>query len=380
MKIKYFASLAAICLLAAIASAQSYSIRANRGLNLRAAPSLSADIAATVRSGAVLKVTDHVGKWLKIAQAGREIWLADWVNYSRVDETPAQTDASTPVNNCCFVDRQCISDQEWIDGYWAFQNNHCPTPTASQSGASSQPTNSVAGQVDNCCFTGWHCVSEHEWRNGYHAYQNNQCAGSPGFRPGAADSCCQLGWNCTIEEDQTFARWWFGDHNGHCYIPIQASFDGIIVEGTRTIVDRVIRSLNLLKTKAPHWFAYTKNALIKIRESDELTGTGVLGRTFNVVYNPHITDDLWKAGVFAHEACHVYRLYYGSYNYGTKEEQITEEAVCNYVQMLAYNDIDPQNHFRQGMEASIVDYYSHGYQYDVAGAGHAERARAFASL
>ncbi len=384
MKIKCFATIIAFFLLFFVASAQEYSIRANRGLNLRAAPSLNADIAETVISGSILQVVGQSGRWLKINRGGNEVWLADWVNFSRVDQSPPPTDtagATTPIDNCCFVDRQCNTDQQWTDGYWAFQNGQCAAPAQTQQSQPQQPA-AESDVIDNCCFAGWVCQSDRDWDNGYWAYQNNQCGtgqGSAG-QSGSADSCCQLGWNCTIDEDLTFARWWYEDHNGHCYIPIQVSFDGIIVEGTPAIVDRVIRTLNLLKARAPHWYAYTKNALIKIRESDELVGTGVLGRTFNVVYNPNITDDLWKAGVFTHEACHVYRLYYGSHHYGTTEEQLTEEAVCNYVQMFTYHDIDPQRTSRAAVEASTADYYSQGYRYDVEGAGRMERERAFAAL
>ncbi len=28
------------------------------------------------------------------------------------------------IDNCCFVDRQCHSDQDWVNGYWAFQQSN----------------------------------------------------------------------------------------------------------------------------------------------------------------------------------------------------------------------------------------------------------------
>ena len=114
-----------------MSAAQGYSIRANRGLNLRAAPSLNADVAGTVRSGANLEVVGESGRWLQIEWPGNDVWLANWVNFSRVEEsvqTSSQTGKSTNIDNCCFVDRQCMTDQEWTDGYWAFQNNECAAP------------------------------------------------------------------------------------------------------------------------------------------------------------------------------------------------------------------------------------------------------------
>jgi len=284
----------------------------------------------------------------------------------------SQTGASSQIDNCCFAGWQCNSDQDWVNGYHAFLNGQCAAPAQPQTGASSQ--------IDNCCFAGWQCNTDQDWVNGYVAFQKGQCPGSPGFNIGNFDSCCQLGWNCTLEEDQIFARWWHEHHGGHCYSPIQVSFDGLIVEGTRQIVDRVIASLNLLKTRAPQWYAYTRNALVKIRETDERVGTGVLGRTFNVLYNPLITDDIWKAGVFAHEACHVYRLYWGPYHYGTEEEQINEEAVCNYVQMHAVIAVDPEERYRAQFEQSMRNYYSLGYNFDAEGHGRVEVERAAASL
>ncbi len=79
-------------------------------------------------------------------------------------------------DNCCFVDRQCHSDRDWIDGYYAFQNHQCAAPAPSQTVASSQPVGAAPAQIDNCCFVDRQCHSDQDWIAGYHAYQNNQCA------------------------------------------------------------------------------------------------------------------------------------------------------------------------------------------------------------
>ena len=47
------------------------------------------------------------------------------------------------VDNCCFVDRQCNSDQDWVHGYWAYQNNQCAAPSPNQSDSSQQPAASL---------------------------------------------------------------------------------------------------------------------------------------------------------------------------------------------------------------------------------------------
>ena len=83
--------------------------------------------------------------------------------------------APAQIDNCCFVDRQCSSDSDWINGYHAYQNNQCAAPAQSQTVASSQPTGAAPAQIDNCCFVDRQCHSDLDWIAGYHAYQNNQC-------------------------------------------------------------------------------------------------------------------------------------------------------------------------------------------------------------
>ncbi len=132
MGIKHVAIYVALLLFVSSASGQEYSIRANRGLNLRAAPSLNAEIAGTVRSGDILLVVGHNGRWLRVRRPGAEAWLANWVNFSRLEQTSSRAGtAPADVDNCCFVDRQCHSDQEWTDGYWAFQHKQCGPATGS---------------------------------------------------------------------------------------------------------------------------------------------------------------------------------------------------------------------------------------------------------
>ena len=112
--------------------------------------------------------------------------------------------APAQVDNCCFVDRLCNSDQEWTDGYWAYQNNQCGAP--SQTPASSQPTGGAPAQVDNCCFVDRQCSSDQEWNDGYWAYQNNQCSAPTssqptGGAPSQIDNCCYVDRHCSTELD-----------------------------------------------------------------------------------------------------------------------------------------------------------------------------------
>ena len=45
----------------------------------------------------------------------------------RADKRAAVSLTPVDVNNCCFVNRQCVTEQQWVDGYWAYQRNQCVT-------------------------------------------------------------------------------------------------------------------------------------------------------------------------------------------------------------------------------------------------------------
>ena len=111
-------------------------------MNIRSAAWFGSTVVANARAGDVFKVSlsrvGHKYCWMKVSLG----WLA---NTSRVHPTSsavtAASESSSPVStrqsnidNCCFVDRQCTTDQEWTDGYWAYQNGQCGAP----SGASVQ--------------------------------------------------------------------------------------------------------------------------------------------------------------------------------------------------------------------------------------------------
>lgn len=288
-------------MLGSLAAGQDYSIRANRGLNLRAAPSLNADIAGTVRSGAILQVVGESGRWLKIAGYGSEVWLANWVNYSRVENVslpPTRTGTSAPIDNCCFVDRQCSSDQDWIDGYWAYQNNHCPAPTGSPVQTASPPARSAEAEVDNCCYIDRHCQSNQQWINGYWAFQNNQCA-APGLH--------------TPETNR-----------------------GAIIEGSEIFVARISAALELLRTRAPQWHAYVtkgprKIAEVHIEDPDGYAQGDLIFISASASAMPaHVL-----AEILVHEACHVHRTIAGVSWDIPERLGILEEYVCNHINRVS---------------------------------------------
>ena len=109
--------------------AQSYAIRVVFNTNLRASYSLESAVLSSARAGTTLQVVGQHGRWLRVQRDGAEYWMASWVRHERVEQTQTQQQ-QTNIDNCCFVDRQCATDQEWVDGYWAFQNGQCAAPVA----------------------------------------------------------------------------------------------------------------------------------------------------------------------------------------------------------------------------------------------------------
>ena len=319
MKAKLIAVAIALCLLINPAWAQDYSIRTEANTNLRSGPGLDQDWVETAPAGDVLQVTGRRGRWLKINRNGRELWMASWVRHSRVHGD--QRAAGADIDNCCFLDRQCSSQEEWESGYWAFQNQQCavqPIPASPKSSASQS-----APSVDNCCFASLRCASDQDWQRGYLAYQRNQCK-HPDVR---------------------------------------------IIGGAR-FVGQVEAALDLLKARAPAWYAYTIKELKTINAVPEgIVGVDVNLRVFHLppnhayLHNNANLDDalVWLAGVLVHEACHIYRDKEG-WAYGTAFERFREEVFCQTVQIQALDVFDPKKRFHDYLGELLKDFYSRGYQ------------------
>ena len=131
MKTKLIAAIITVFILCNVASAQDYDIRIEHYTNLRASHSVQSAIIETAPAGTILQVIGSVNRWLRINRNGNEVWMASWVGHTRVqgsEETVSQP--ANNIDNCCFVDRQCNSDQQWTDGYWAFQNGQCTAQEA----------------------------------------------------------------------------------------------------------------------------------------------------------------------------------------------------------------------------------------------------------
>jgi len=210
-------------------------------------------------------------------------------------------------DNCCFFDRHCHSDQDWVNGYWAFQNNQCsaPAPASSQPPAlaPSSPAGPAPAHVDNCCYVDRQCHSDLDWMGGWHAYRNGQCsAPAPAYGTTPSGSLPRI-------------------------------------EGSDTFVRHIIASLNWLKRLSPEWYNFVVNGMDSIVEVPTPVGgiwgtdrrddgnwshdmLGCLatanGRQRRVTMEtcwlswtiwgtgPPEFDQMTTVGVLAHEACHIY--------------------------------------------------------------------------
>ena len=355
MKAKCLALIIAGVVLSVVSYAQGYSIRANRGLNLRVEPSLNADIAGTVTAGTVLQVVGEQGGWLQINRNRGVVWLANWVNYSRLDSSESiESQQPTPqVDNCCFVDRQCQSDQDWIAGYWAYQNNQCAAPAQPQPATQTQPASSVLAEVNNCCGIDRQCSSDQEWTDGYWAFQNGQCAAPRVFSaPTTGGNCCSLGWTCS-------ANWKGGVEIEHGYWAYQinqcaglpqtsaVTLTGPVprIEGSSRFVSHITATLKFMKSVAPDWYNYVITGMDSIVEAPVpgwIPGDACTARAYDHgrrvtlescwvdydqrqlgISHPYF-DQADTAAALGHEACHIHTHEDGKHF----ASQADEEAEC----------------------------------------------------
>ena len=82
---------------------------------------------------------------------------------------------SAQVNNCCSIDRQCSTNDEWVSGYYAFRNGQCAAPAESQQQAHQARQDQGPSPSNNCCFSNWQCSTNEDWTSGYFAFQQDHC-------------------------------------------------------------------------------------------------------------------------------------------------------------------------------------------------------------
>ena len=292
---------------------------------------------------------------------------------------------ASDIDNCCFVDRQCNTNQDWVNGWHTFQNNQCSAP------AQSQPAGGAPAQIDNCCYVDRQCNTEQDWINGWQAYANNQCGAAPqsgapsysqpagggvilrtatgvviGYRNGrsilpttgpsilpgpgeiiSTTNCCQYTWQCN--NDQDWAAGYRALQSGDCTLP------GLIsIVGPPYFVDPWERALDLLRTRLPHRYNYVLDGVDKVEQNEEHSGAGInaLRRTFFVgqggYYDPRNRRVEVLSTVLVHEACHVHRHYAG-FPVRNGCDRIREEAFCTGMQVDVLIELN--------VEPSLIETY-----------------------
>lgn len=308
-------------------SAQPYQIRVTHDTNLRASYSLNSAVLATAPAGSTLQVVGHYADWLTIDHDGATVWLADWVEYTRLDPAhvlPIVTDLSP--------------------------SEYPPQP-----------------DIDNCCYLDRECKTDDEWAAGERAYQNNLCSANQSI------SCCDRGWLCTFDFD-AYSGKWFWQHNGFCTSPTLSVYDGVIIEGSNRFIHRVRSALDRIKSRSPEWYAYVISGALKIREvsnSRTLTGSGAPGRSMNLLSRDARPED-WLIAAIVHENCHVQRMLAGLRD---EMEWRAEESVCDSVATNALKAIAPGSTVPYPQER-IDEFLRLGLDYDLDASAKREWERA----
>ena len=332
--------------------AQSYAIRVVFNTNLRASYSLESAVLSSARAGTTLQVVGQHGRWLRVQRDGAEYWMASWVRHERL-ETSQQTQTQqqpTNIDNCCFVDRHCATDQEWVDGYWAFQNGQCAAPAQTQTQTQTQPVSTTApAGVDNCCQVNRQCHTDDDWARGYHDYRDNQCQGaapvsSPvpvsGPIPEGVDNCCWVNQQCNSDDEWT--RGWLAYQHFRCNVP--PATRGVNIQGSPAFVSQVRNAFALLRDRAPQWWKYATTGLNTMKMVPDGSGIGVYvdTKTYEDTEYEMLKHGPGEAGLvyvifgIVHEACHVHewRRFVGK---GT----VAEEKACMEASLHALETVNP---------------------------------------
>ena len=127
-------------------------------MNVRAAPTTDSQIIGHAQAGDMYTANKSTrGEdwcWIKISDG----WLAKTARalpnrplYAAASRSSSAQQAQisqqrSDIDNCCFVDRECKSEKQWIDGYYAYQNNQCGAP--GQAGANKPGRPIIEGSAE----------------------------------------------------------------------------------------------------------------------------------------------------------------------------------------------------------------------------------------
>ena len=73
-----------------------YRIRVNATVNLRGGPGTDHEIVRTIQAGTELQVVAETDRWFSVIHEGEQLWMANWLDFTRLEPTPTPEPSPTP--------------------------------------------------------------------------------------------------------------------------------------------------------------------------------------------------------------------------------------------------------------------------------------------
>ena len=389
MKIRLFAVILAVFAFCSVASAQTYFIRAEGRNNLRSCAGFNCRVVETAPVGTVLEVVGEFNRWLKINRNGEEVWMANWIDYTRVDPSQSKHPGVIIEGSAGFTAQMeaaldVLKDRtpHWYDYVdiglnkivqrlnvgpgvnvvaRTFYLDYGDDPPV-RSTAERHTIATAAILVHEACHV--HRIQDAGFPYGTNAEiirEERACVEVQLEALEAMDIYNKaLGarqWlREIIENIENPEYWWWADDDESCIEtdeqtsppasvdPSQSKHPGVAIEGSAGFIAQMEASLDVLKDRAPQWYDYAISGLDKIVQRLNVGPCVNVGtRTFSLNSGddpPAESTADWRtivtASEFVHEACHVHR-----YEAGINVEAYIEEGSCAEVQLEVIEALDP---------------------------------------
>ncbi len=294
-----------------------------------------------------------------------ELWTPTDPLYDRPDDT----------DNCCDLDRECHTEEEWKAGWLAFERLECWDAYFNWKRTPDPAYMPPAGSTNCCDAPGWLCLNDDHIRAGEDAFvAYSHC--NPNIKAAylptlvyhdATDNCCRLGRDCQTNADWERGYSDFLHFRCEFYVPLVQSLPVHLV-GSEKFQASHLTAFSLLKARSPYYYDYAVRGIGKIVSAPiEAWGEAHCGPERLMLSS--VPDDLrahfWTtivglASLVVHEACHCHQEMAGFVPPG---QQVVENGVnvgielpCNEQQHLVIRQIDPTDttKFAIGYSAQIV--------------------------
>jgi len=265
-------------------------------------------------------------------------------NRRRLRHRKPASPAPAQIDNCCYVDRQCTTDLDWMGGWHAYRAGQCGAPGQAQTVMTSQPGSGVLQRTAGGIVVGY--------ISGHRILPSTRPQPSIEAKIGEIvsitfNNCCQYHWQCNDDSDWAAGHRRFQD-TSLCTLPRLVS-----IVGDPDFIQFFTQRLDELKNKLPHRYDYVLNGLTKIEQSrDVLPVLGQVNMHGEFILNwkgPWV--DGWEkrmSAALVHEACHVHRWASGHRADACNPQSVmAEEVVCREMELAVV--IEP------GAPAHVID-------------------------